>query len=213
MELFKILLILHVTGGGFSLLVGTYILFIKKGDKRHKLLGNVYFYSMLTAALVSLPMAILHPNYFLFIVGIFTAYMLLSGRRYLQIKHLDHVKTTDWSLALVMLIFGTTFIGFGIYNIIYGYYFGIVFLVFGMISLLFVYQDYVNYKGKSKFKNYWLTTHIQRMMGSYIASVTAFLVVNNTILNSTIAWLLPTVILTPLIILWTKRNIILKEKV
>jgi hypothetical protein len=52
----------------------------------HQKLGKVYFSALLTSSLVSLVMAVLHENIFLFIVGIFTAYMLLSGTRYLKIK-------------------------------------------------------------------------------------------------------------------------------
>ena len=33
MELFDILLAIHIAGGGISLLLGTYLLIIKKGDK------------------------------------------------------------------------------------------------------------------------------------------------------------------------------------
>jgi hypothetical protein len=44
------------------------------------------------------------------------------------------------------------------------------------------------------------------MLGSYIASVTAFLVVNNTILPPMIAWLLPTAAVTPLIVTWSRKH-------
>lgn len=205
MDIFKILLALHITGGGISLLLGNYILFTKKGNKRHKLLGNIYFYSLLTAALVALPMSYLHPNYFLFIIGVFTTYMLLTGKRYLNKRKIADVKNIDWLLMVVMLVFGLAFIGFGIFNIVQGNSFGTVFLVFGFVSLLFVYQDNINFRGKSAIKNYGLTTHIQRMLGSYIASVTAFIVVNNTLLPGILAWLLPTLLITPLIVSWTRK--------
>ncbi|MEJ7684882.1 MAG: hypothetical protein WKG06_44950 [Segetibacter sp.] len=43
------------------------------------------------------------------------------------------------------------------------------------------------------------------MTGSYVASATAFLVVNNKILPNIIAWLLPTIIIVPLIVSWTRK--------
>jgi len=43
------------------------------------------------------------------------------------------------------------------------------------------------------------------MMGSYIAAVTAFLLVNNEILPPVSVWLLPTVVIAPLITIWTRR--------
>lgn len=202
MNIFKALLYIHILCGTISLFLGLFILLAKKGNIRHKKIGNIYFYSMLIAALVSFPMSYLHSDYFLFIVGVFTSYMLLTGRRYLKIKEISDVKTIDWILTLTMLVFGIAFIVFGIYKMINNNSFGIVLLVFGGISCLFVWRDKNNFEGKSRYKNYWLVTHIQRMVASYIATVTAFLVVNNKILPDIVAWLLPTFLLVPLLVKW-----------
>jgi hypothetical protein len=104
-----------------------------------------------------------------------------------------------------MLLFAGRFIVFSIFYIIQGDSFTIVYLVFGGIGFLFSFQDWKNFSGRSRIKNFFLTTHIQRMTGSYIASVTAFLVVNNTVLPSVVAWLLPTAILTPFIVKWVRK--------
>ncbi len=205
MNIFDLLLATHIFGGGLSLLLGMIILFLKKGNRPHVLLGNIYFSAMLIAALVAIPMCYLHPNYFLFVISIFTSYMLLTGRRSLGKTTLDKVNPIDWALTGTMLIFGFAFITLGISATISVNYFGVVLVVFGGISLVFVYQDYINFTGKSKFKNFWLTAHIQRMIGSYVASITAFLVVNNTVLPTVLVWLLPTVLLVPLIIKWTRK--------
>lgn len=210
MTLFKSLQLIHIAGGTTSLLLGIIVLSLKKGDKRHKWLGNIYFYAMLIASIVAIPMSYLHPNYFLFIVAIFTIYMLLTGYRYLSKKKLQDVSYIDWLLTGSILVFGFAFIGFGIYHIVKQDYFGIVLLVFGTICLLFAKKDYENFKGKSNIKNYWLTGHIQRMMGSYIASTTAFLVVNNTVIPNIIAWLIPTFLIAPLITRWSKQHEIKK---
>lgn len=210
MDLFNILLFIHIAGGSLSLLSGTYVLFIKKGDQFHQKLGRVFYYGLLVAGLAALPMSYLHSNYFLFIIAVFTLYMVLSGKRYLSIKSPENVSIYDWFISSLMLIFGLLFIVFGTMRLINGVFFGLVFLVFGMIALSFVVQDYTNFSGKSKIKNTWLTSHIQRMIGSYIASSTAFLVVNNTFLPPIIAWMLPTIILTPLIVLWSRKNEVFK---
>jgi len=210
MTLFKSLQLIHIAGGTTSLLLGIIVLSLKKGDKRHKWLGNIYFYAMLIASIVAIPMSYLHPNYFLFIVAIFTIYMLLTGYRYLSKKKIQDVNYIDLILTGSILVFGFAFIGFGIYHIVKQDYFGIVLLVFGTICLLFAKKDYENFKGKSDIKNYWLTGHIQRMMGSYIASTTAFLVVNNTVIPNIIAWLIPTFLIAPLITRWSKQHEIKK---
>ncbi|CAN5697573.1 hypothetical protein BH11BAC3_BH11BAC3_23780 [soil metagenome] len=210
MDNFKALLILHIIGGSVSLLLGTFILARKKGDSVHRLTGNIYYYVMLITALVALPMSYLHTNYFLFIIAVFTSYMLVTGRRYIKKNGTTAISFVDWLLTLLMLIFALLFIALGIFNIVKGNIFGIVFIVFGSIGLLFVYQDYINFNKKSKVENFGLTTHLQRMIGSYVASATAFLVVNNKLLPGIIAWLLPTLIIVPLIIKWTRKYKILK---
>ena len=205
MSLFTLLLILHIAGGTVSLLLGLYIILAKKANRLHVLLGNVFFYAMLLSALVALPLSYLHPNYFLFIIGVFTSYMLLTGKRAIGKKTVADVHWPDWLLSGIMLLFGLAFMAYGSYLLYRGNSFGIVLLVFGSISLFFVVQDTINFRGKSRFANNWLSTHIQRMTGSYIASVTAFLVVNNTLLPGIVAWLAPTILLTPLIIIWTRK--------
>ncbi len=205
MSLFDALLMIHIMGGFTSLIVGLYIMFAKKGTKQHKTVGKIYFVAMITAALVALPMSYLHPNAFLFLISIFTIYMLLTGIRYLKKKTLQDVNIFDWILTATMLLFAGSFIVFSIFYIIQGDSFTIVYLVFGGIGFLFSFQDWKNFSGRSRIKNFFLTTHIQRMTGSYIASVTAFLVVNNTVLPSVVAWLLPTAILTPFIVKWVRK--------
>lgn len=209
--MYSIILFIHILAGSIGLLSGTFTLVRKKGNLLHKKTGKVFFYSMLIVSLSAFILSYLHPNYFLFIVGVFTLYMNTTGVRYLQLKNFTQ-KTTiiDWFLSSFMLIFGLIFLVFGSILIVKGSLFGIVFILFGGIALRFVYFDFKNYAGKSKVKRAGEMGHIQRMIGTYIASLTAFLVVNLTSdlipANLTfIPWILPTVILTPLIVTWTKK--------
>ena len=55
------------------------------------------------------------------------------------------------------------------------------------------------FRSKNSSEKAWLYRHIGKMSGAYIATVTAFLVTNIHFLPSTIVWLAPTVIGTPLI--------------
>lgn len=205
MAIFNMLLYTHIFCGGLSLAIGLFMLVAKKGTAMHKSIGTIYFFTMLIASLVALPMSFIHPNYFLFVIGVFTSYMLLSGRNYIKKAVHPEVTRFDWALTFLMLLFGIAFIGLGALNLIQSNYFGIVLVVFGGISLLFIFQDITNFRKKSTLKNYWLTTHLQRMVGSYIASVTAFLVVNNNFLPGVTAWLLPTAVMVPLIVVWSRN--------
>jgi uncharacterized membrane protein len=210
--LFKIFLTLHISGGAAGLFTGTINLARKKGDKTHKLAGKIFVYSMLTAGLSSLVLSILHPNYFLFIVGVFTVYMVGTGNRYLYLKMLGRDQQPailDWAITISMVLAGLLFIVFGVSHLLDQNNFGIVLIVFGVLGLRFAKTDFDNYKGRVKAKNYWLLVHLQRMTGAYIAAFTAFIVVNTkyspVVLPSVVFWLLPTAILTPLIIAWTKK--------
>ena len=213
MELaFYLFLLLHIAGGSIGLISGSINLIRRKGDKKHKSIGRIFLYSMLTAGFTSLILSTIHPNSFLFMVGVFTLYMVGTGSRYIYLKMLGNMqgpKAIDWIISISMLLAGIYLLGIGIKNIAGENMFGIVFIVFGLIGLNFVRIDINNYRGRIKEKNYWLLVHLQRMTGSYIAAFTAFLVVNAHYLPiefpAIVVWLLPTVILTPLIVRWSNK--------
>jgi uncharacterized membrane protein len=206
---FTILLIIHITAGTIGLFTGTINIIRKKGDKLHKSVGRFFYFGMLINGFAGFIMSLIHINYFLLIIAVFSIYMISTGQRSLSLKQLNKgqkPQVIDWILSIIMSIFGTGFIIFGGYLVFTKVYFGTVMLVFGLISILMVLQDIKNYQGKIEIKNFWLLVHIQRMIGAYIAATTAFLVVNNTILPGIVAWLLPTVILVPLIFIWTRKH-------
>lgn len=206
--IFKVLLVIHILAGAIGLITGTLNIARKKGDKLHRNAGLFFLYGMLINGIAGILMTFIHSNLFLLIIGVFSIYMAATGQRYLFLKGLlkgQKPKSIDWILSSIMLLFGIGFVVYGILVLFSGNNFGVVLLVFGFISISMVYQDFKNYKGKNSIKNFWLLVHIQRMIGSYIAAATAFLVVNNTILPGIVAWLLPTIILTPLIFKWSNK--------
>lgn len=207
--LFKSLLLVHVVAGSIGLLTGTFILFRPKGDKWHQLIGKFFAYGMLLSALVSLIMSSIHYNLFLFIVGVFTIYLVGTGLRYMKLKNLQKgqkPKPIDWLLFGLMFLFSVLFLFYGSFLIVKANNFGWVLISFGSISSLMLKADWQTFKGiKIKHKNYWLLLHLQRMTGAYIASLTAFIVVNNHYLPNVLAWLLPTIVVTPLIVIWSRK--------
>jgi hypothetical protein len=137
---------------------------------------------------------------------------LISGKRHLKIKSEFDYNISDKILTFIWMSFSVFFIYVGIKNTILQHYFGIVLVVFGCLGLFNVYQDISHWKGKTTLKNFGLIVHITRMIGSYIATVTAFLVVNNTFLPNIIAWLLPAVLFAPLQVIWSKKYQVKKVK-
>ena len=210
--IFRIFLIIHIIGGSLGLLTGILNIIAKKGNSRHRIVGKIFFFSMLTTGLSSLILSTINPSLFMFMVGIFTVYMVVTGNRYLHLKMLNEnqkPKIIDWSLTIAMMLAGILFISLGIWSLLKSNLFGLVFITFGSIGLLFVRHDIKNYKGKSHLLNYWLSEHLQRMIGAFIASTTAFLVINAKYFPEYIPlilyWLLPTIIFTPLIIKWANK--------
>ncbi len=206
--LFTILLVIHIAAGSIGLFTGTINIIRKKGDKLHKNVGRFFYFGMLINGFAGLIMSLIHTNHFLLIIAVFSIYMVSTGQRCLSLKELNKLQkpqAIDWILSVSMLLFGLGFILFGGYSVFNENYFGIVPVVFGMISIFMVIKDFKNYQGKIKTKNFWLLVHIQRMIGSYIAAATAFLVVNNTVLPGVVAWLLPTILLVPFIIKWSRK--------
>lgn len=204
-HIFKVFLYFHIAGGTLGLLAGTYITIAKKGDKLHKLVGKIFSVSMLGAGISSLILATIHHINFLFAVGVFTIYLVGTGWRFLYFKHNPKPILIDWLLFVFMILGCIGFIYMGLISIVDKEYFGVIILIFAWRGASFLINDYKIYKGQYIAKNYWLLLHFQRMMGAYIASLTAFAVVNWPYKLSFIAWLLPSIILVPLIVKWTNK--------
>jgi uncharacterized membrane protein len=179
--MYTLFLTIHIFSGGLSLLLGTWNLLQKKGNVSHKKVGLVFVWGMLITGFSAFILAILKPNVFLFIIGIFTVYLVGTGQRYIHLKKLKKgqvPKWIDWLLTISMMVIGIGFVFWGIYMMINGDSMGMALITFGLIGLLSVRKDFQNYRGKARKKMYWLAAHIARITGAYIASVTAFLVVN-----------------------------------
>lgn len=148
MELFNILLVIHIIASCICLITGAISALVKKRRGVHTFNGEIYHATFIVILITSSYMAILH-----------------------------------WSQSAYLL-----FIGIFSYS----------FALFGYLSK------------KLRWKN-WLGKHIGGMLGSYIAILTALLVVNGhniPIIKQfplLIIWFLPTIIGTPIIFIVGKR--------
>ena len=201
----SILLYIHIILVIIGLIAGILIILLKKGDKRHQLTGKIFSYALGISMLGSFPISIAKENTFLFCIGIWTLYMIITGNRSLKITNTKMVSKIDWLITILMLFFGVLLLANGLSSFHSGLGLPIVSSVFAWISFFFVWTDIRFFNGKMTAINAPKLIHIQRMMGAFIASVTAFIVVNNTILPGLVAWLLPTLVFTPLIIRWSRK--------
>ena len=95
MDVFKVFLILHIITGAIGLLLGSFILIRKKGDKVHKKLGRIFAIAMIINGLSAFVLSYIHPNIFLFIVGVFSIYLVSSGYRMISLKNSSNGQKPD----------------------------------------------------------------------------------------------------------------------
>jgi hypothetical protein len=213
MELFfKLLLTLHIAGGTLGLMCGTIAAVVIKGKKAHAINGKLFTMGMLTAAIAALIMSNLphHYSVFLFAVGGFTLYMVLTGYRIVQLKkqvkeNTSPLKVFDYAIMLFGVSFSLFLLFLSIKGLVQKNISAIVPGMFGLIGLNYVRMDLNILITKKSLKKVWLPNHFTRMMGALIASYTAFLVVNVQIQQQWILWLLPTAVGSTLISYFFKK--------
>ncbi len=205
----KIFIYIHALFGGLGLITGVLSIIAKKGSPLHKKTGKLFSIGMLTSSLISLPIAWMpnHENLFLFLIGLFTIYMVLAGNRALTFKSRDK-KQANWmdkTISGSMLFISVFMMLLGGYGIITGVTNSILFLFFGGFGVFMTIKDFRFFKTFMNTKNLWLANHIGKMIGSFIASITAFIVAGIGI-ESLIAWITPSILGTIYIIYWRRKT-------
>lgn len=202
----KIVIYIHAFFGGIGLIAGTAIMFSKKGNLLHKKLGKIFSLGMLASSVLSLFICMFpnHHNSFLLMIGIFTIYMILIGNRVVKYKRKGYKNSLDKLISGTMLITSITMILLTIYQKIFHNNFPILLLIFGFLGLYMSYKDFVFYKNENRHKK-WLISHVGKIVGAYIASITAFLVAGAGFSNNFYAWILPSIIGTIYIIFWGRK--------
>ena len=199
-----ILLSIHILAGSVALLSAASALSTEKGKKFHVLIGKAYFWSMVIIFLTAIPMSIITGNVFLFLIAIFSFYLAFSGMRFANNR--TGVPTlVDLIAVNFMLLSG---IGMWILAIIFfidnDSQF-ITLIVFGFLALFLGYGDFQTFKNQTAIGKERIAKHLTNMMGGTIAVVTAVLVVNPPSNPEWVWWILPTVLITPIIFWWNKK--------
>lgn len=165
---------------------------------------------MLLCCACSFYLAIQNNKQFLFSIGMFSLYLVTTGKMILYIK-ITMIKWGYLGICIVSALFSLLLLYLGIKNLFNGNDFGWVVAFFGILSQLLLYQDFKLFLQlhKKKYFEYKkiMRTHIIKMVAAYISSVTAFLVVNNTFLPSWLLWILPTILGTFYIVIQLRKNV------
>ena len=199
---------LHAFFGGLGLLTGIASIAVKKGSLNHKRMGKWFTWSMITSCLISLVIARLpnHINDFLFLIGVFTIYMVLAGNRALTFKSIKKTGPNwmDKTVSGVMLLSAFLMVAFGLNAVLNNQSGGILFLFFGAFGIFMPFGDFKLFKKTLENRKLWLINHLSRMLGALIASITAFLVAGMKY-DNLLAWMLPTVLGTVYIVYWIRK--------
>jgi hypothetical protein len=203
----RILLIVHICAGTIALSSALIALGTKALDLSHRwhiYSGTTFFLAMIVIFLTALPMALIRGSAFLVLITIFSLYLALRGWRIAR-NRVGTPNALDWATtgvmavaAVGMVISGGTLIG-------RGDTLGIVLLAFGALGAVFSWIDAKQYRMGSLRGKHRIVEHLRRMLAATIATLTAFAVINIRIEAWYLVWLAPTVLITPMIIWWSRR--------
>lgn len=201
----KIAIYIHAFFGGIGLLAGFASIIFTKGSPNHKKAGKIFSVGMIISSLISLPICWLpkHQNIFLFLIGIFTIYLVLSGNRVLLFKEKNKANFTDKLISGTLLMGAITMLFLGSLYLFQQQNAGILFLFFGFISVSMAIRDFKFFKTIDKSKV--LSFHIAKMSGAFAASITAFLVAGMR-LEGLMYWISPSILAGAFIFYWIKKT-------
>ncbi len=213
----RILLALHIACGATGFVCAPVALATAKGGKTHRGWGKVYFWAMAGVAATALVLSFSLPIYFLAMVAVFSFYACFAAYRVLYLKDLHKGGKPllwDWLAALTTaaasaLLCAMGFVkpalmGVGIIWIA-GHPVSIVSVVFGAIGVRLAMNSIADFLKPPQEKMFWWHSHLQGMIGSYIAALTAFSAVNLSARFGAAwwVWLWPTMLGVPAIAIWT----------
>ena len=204
----KPLLYLHVLAGFISLGIAYVLLFIKKGNKRHKKLGMIYVYGMTTIFVTAIPLSLLGEfNPFLFVIAIFSFYLAFSGYRQGRDRN-GAREQIDKALGIFITATSILFYSMAVSLYLIEDSMWITSVIFGSIALVFSINDFRRMKIVERPNFYDKTNlHLNLMLAGTIATTTAFIVTKDPFSTLWLNWVAPTIVGTPIIIYFSKREL------
>ena len=203
-----ILLFIHVAAGSVALLAAVVALFTAKGERYHVFAGRVYAVAMTVIFLTALPLAILGSSIFLLLIAVFSFYLVFAGLRFARNRR-GLPQTVDWCSTAIMGFTGLAMGGYGIVLVIAGNGQWITMLIFGTIAVALSLVDGQYHLRLARRRTLVGVQRVQRhltnMLAGTIATVTAVTVVNVDLNPVWLQWILPTIVITPIIVWWNVR--------
>jgi uncharacterized membrane protein len=200
--LFRCALGLHILSGTVALVIAPLAMMTVKGGIWHRCWGKIYFWAMAGVAITATVMCFIRSGLFLFLIAIFSFYLALTGYIALRGKRPEHrAGWLDWCATIAMLAAGIALVATGALDANPDNKRWLR-IIFGAIGLMLGAMDIKRYLKPPVNKRAWMFEHMTRFLAAYLATVTAFSVVNFQFLPYLWRWLWPTVIGVPLILVW-----------
>jgi uncharacterized membrane protein len=197
---------IHISAGMVALALAPLAMLTVKGGRAHRRWGTIYFWSMAVVASTALVLALWRPQIFLALLAVFSFYLAFTGYRVLSRKRAaqgDAATAYDWAAALVTFGASAALAVLGLLRPGPSWQrLGFVPVVFGVLGMVLAGLDLARFARPPADPRAWWFAHMGGMLGSYIAAVSAFSVVNFTFLPTTVRWLWPTALGVPLITAW-----------
>jgi len=197
---------IHIAAGMLALALAPLAMLTVKGGPAHRRWGKIYFWSMAVVASTAVVLALWRPQIFLALLAVFSFYLAFTGYRVLSRKRPaqgERAGALDWAAAVATFAASAALAIFGLARPAPSWErLGVVPVVFGMLGMVLAGLDLARFARPPADPRAWWFAHMGGMLGSYIAAVSAFSVVNLTFLPTAARWLWPTILGVPLISLW-----------
>ena len=205
-----IILVIHIAAGSVALLTAFVALVTAKGGVIHIRAGRVYAIGMTLIFLTAIPLAILGASIFLLLIAVFSFYLVFAGWRFARNRS-RRPQPVDWIAAAIMGLTGVGMWGYAAVLALSGAGNWVTLVAFGFIAVALSVADGLFFNqgrpGKRRpAPHLRIQRHLTNMMAGTISTITAVMVVNVSMNPVWVPWLLPTIVITPLIIWWNVRT-------
>ena len=205
-----ILLVIHVAAGSVALLTAFVALVTAKGGVIHVRAGRAYAIGMTLIFLTAVPLAVLGADVFLLLIAFFSMYLVFAGWRFARNRS-RRPQPVDWIAVAIMGITGLAMWGYAVVLVLSGSGQWVTMLAFGAIAVALSVADGLFFRAGMNTQRrpapyLRIQRHLTNMMAGSIATVTAVMVVNVSMNPVWLPWLLPTIVITPLIVWWNVRT-------
>ncbi len=201
------LLLAHIVAGSTALIAGFVAVgaqFFKAQHKVHQVSGQFFFWSMVVIFITAFFLSLLTSNLFLFLIALFSFYLALSG--YCFAKNRKGLpKRMDWIRVGSMLLVGVVMFIYGVFLLMHHEENGVTMLAFACISIGLASTDLRYLLSQNVNMAQRISRHLTMMLAAFIATITAFVVVNFNFEPAWVLWLAPTVVVTPVIVYWNRK--------